>query len=204
MLKIRYAMFATLLSLTACNSKRTPNDNNLRRAINQYLQTHGQACTSIGQTFPVDISDSQHPMYGIASRMAALEHVGLVQSTTTETTAPQIFGGTIRRTVKRYLPTVTGRQYLKQTPSFPRATELCYGTKIVGTIVTWTEPAAIGPYMQTQVAYTYKIPDLASWAEDPDVQEQFNDVRTTVSGISKTSELAGLELTNRGWEVAAK
>jgi hypothetical protein len=137
--------------------------------------------------------------------MAALEHVGLVQSSTTETTARQIFGGTVRRTVKRYLPTATGRQYLKQTPSSPsRGTELCYGTKIVDTIVTWTEPVAIGPYMQMQVAYTYKIPDLASWAKDSDVQEQFNDVRTTVSGISKTSKLAGLELTNRGWEVPAQ
>lgn len=179
--KIRYAMLVALLLLTACDSKKTPNDNNLRNAINQYLQAHGQACTSIGQPFPVDFSDSQHPMYGIASRLAALERVGLVQSTNTETATPQIFGGPTRRSVKRYLPTAIGRRYLKQLQSSSsRTTEFCYGTKTVDTIVTWTKPVAIGPYLQTQVAYTYKIPDLASWAKNPDVQDEFNDVHTTV------------------------
>ena len=199
MLKISYATFAGLLLLTACSGREKPNDTNLRNAINQYLQTHGQACTSIGQQFPVDISESQHPAFGIASRMAALERVGLVQSTDTESNAPQIFGGTILRSVKRYLPTATGRNYLKRTQSSSMsAAEFCYGTKTVDKIVTWTKPVPVEPYMQIQVAYTYKIPDLASWAKNPDVQEQFNDIGTTVSGISKTSELAGLQLTNHG------
>ncbi len=208
MLKIRYAMFAGFLLLLACNTRKTLNDTNLSSAINQYLQLHGQTCTSIGQAFPVDISDSQQSKFGVASRMAALERVGLVQSTNTETTEsdiPRIFGGTVRRSVKRYLPTATGRNYLKQVQTSPiRPAEFCYGTKTVDTIIAWTEPVAIGTATQTRVSYTYKIPDLASWAKNPDVQEQFNDIRTTVRGISKTSELAGLQLTNRGWEVPAQ
>ncbi len=208
MLKIRYPLLASLLLLLACDTRKTPNEANLRGAINQYLQVHGQACTSIGQPFPVDITESQQPRFGVASRMAALERVGLVQSTNTETAArdaPQIFGGTLQRRVRRYLPTATGRNYLKkvQTSSILPA-EFCYGTKAVDTIITWTAPVAVGGATQTQVAYTYKISDLASWAQNPDIQEQFNDIRTTINGTSKTSELAGLQLTNKGWEVPVR
>jgi hypothetical protein len=53
------------------------------------------------------------------------------------------------------------------------------------------------------VTYTYKIADLAPWAERPDVQREFGDVRTTVNGISKSNEIVDLQLTNQGWEVPA-
>jgi hypothetical protein len=59
----------------------------------------------------------------------------------------------------------------------------------------------MGGTSQTDVTYTYKIADLAPWAERPDVQREFGDVRATVSGISKTNEIVDLQLTNRGWEV---
>jgi hypothetical protein len=59
----------------------------------------------------------------------------------------------------------------------------------------------MGPYSQTEVTYTYKIVDPASWAERPDVQRVFSDIQTTVTGVSKTTQIAGLQLTNKGWEV---
>jgi LysR family transcriptional regulator, benzoate and cis,cis-muconate-responsive activator of ben and cat genes len=57
------------------------------------------------------------------------------------------------------------------------------------------------PVTQTEVTYTYKVSGIASWAQRPDIQAQFADIRATISGISKTDELAGLQLTNQGWEV---
>jgi hypothetical protein len=59
----------------------------------------------------------------------------------------------------------------------------------------------MGAFSQTQVTYTYKIVNLAGWAEQPDVQRVFPDVGTTVSGVSRTSQVVGLQLTNQGWEV---
>lgn len=61
----------------------------------------------------------------------------------------------------------------------------------------------MGAATQTEVTYTYKIADLATWAERSDVQREFGDVRTAVNGISKSNEIIGLQLTNRGWEVPA-
>jgi len=52
--------------------------------------------------------------------------------------------------------------------------------------------------------YTYKIANLASWAARPGVQHEFGGIRTTVNGISKANEIAGLQLTNQGWEVPSQ
>jgi hypothetical protein len=73
--------------------------------------------------------------------------------------------------------------------------------KTVDSIVKWTEPATGGTSSEAEVTYTYKIADAAGWAERPAVQKAFSDIRTTVSGASKTTEVAGLQLTSKGWEV---
>lgn len=49
------------------------------------------------------------------------------------------------------------------------------------------------PYTQSEVTYTYKISDLASWMKQAQVQQAFGDIRTTVSGISKTHETTRLQ-----------
>lgn len=137
--------------------------------------------------------------------MAVLEEAGLLQSTNTIATVSEIFSPHIQRRVKRYQPTAVGWQYLRQNrATLGQSTGFCYGTKTVDSIVNWTEPTAIGLATQTEVTYTYKISNLAPWAERTDIQNQFGDVRATIAGISKTDELVGLQLTNQGWEVTSR
>jgi hypothetical protein len=206
MRKLSLAILTGILLFTACNSAKKPSNANFRKALNQYLQEHGQVCTWIGQTFPVDVSESDlKSNFGIGSKMAVLEQAGLVQSTETVATVPEIFGPSIQRRVKRYQPTAIGRQYLQQVQApLGQSAGFCYGTKTVDSIIRWTEPAMIGPAPQSEVTYTYKISNLAPWAQRADVQNQFNDIRATVAGISKTDELAGLQLTNQGWEIPTR
>jgi hypothetical protein len=71
----------------------------------------------------------------------------------------------------------------------------------VDSVVKWTEPGTVGASSQTEVTYTYRIVDRAAWAERPEVQRAFSEIRATVNGASKTAEVAGLQLTSRGWEV---
>jgi hypothetical protein len=205
MRRLRNAVLAGILLLTACNDTRKPNDANFRNAINQYLQTHGQACTWIGQLFPVDVSESQQKSnFGIAPKMAVLEQAGFVQPIDTMATVPEILSGNTGRRVKRYEPTVTGKQYLRQNQApLIQTAGFCYGAKTVDSIVKWTEPTAMGPATVTEVTYTYRISDLAPWAQRPDIQKQFGDIRQTIDGISKTNELAEIQLTNKGWEIPA-
>jgi hypothetical protein len=134
--------------------------------------------------------------------MAALEQAALVHSTATVAAIPGIFGPGAPRPVKRYELTDEGKRYFKQTPGiFGKTGSFCYGQKTVDTIVKWTEPMTMGAFSQTEVTYTYKIVNVAGWAERPDVQRAFPNIGTTVSVASKTNQVAGLQLTNQGWEV---
>jgi hypothetical protein len=194
---------ASVLSLTACNDTKKPSDGNFRTAIDQYLGKHGKACTWIGRPFPIDVSESEQKLqWGTGAQMAVLEAAGLVRSSGTIAATPGILGPDAPRRVKRYEPTVTGKRYLQEVPGIlGQSVGFCYGDKTVDSIVKWTEPVTMGAYSQTEVSYTYKIANLAPWTERPDVQREFGDVRTTVNGISKSSEIAGLQLTSQGWEV---
>lgn len=196
-----------LLVLVACTSEKNPNDTNFTKAINEYLTTHGATCTVIGRQFPIDLPRSeQNERYGIGPKLAALEQAGLVRAT--ETTAvvhgmlDSLRGSTLPQPVKRYELTADGRKYFQHIPgTLGLGSGFCYGQKSVDAIVKWTDPATAGSPSQTEVTYTYRIVDPAAWAERPEVQQAFSDIRTTINGASKTTEVAGLQLTSKGWDV---
>jgi len=150
---------AGAMLLTACNDIKKPSDGNFRKAINQYLEKHGKACTWIGRPFPVDVSEpEQRLQFGTSAQMAVLEAAGLVHSSDTIGATLGIFGPGAPRRVKRYEPTEAGNKYLQQVPGvLGQSAGFCYGNKTVDSIVKWTEPVTMGPYSQTEVTYTYKI-----------------------------------------------
>lgn len=198
---------AGLFILIACNSAKNASDINFAKAINEYLAKYGSACTVIGEQFPIDVPQSeQREQFGIAPKLAALEQAGLVRATDTTAVVHGMLdplrGSTPPQPVKRYELTSGGRKYFQQIPgALGQTSALCYGQKTVDSIVKWTEPVTVGTSSQTEVTYTYKIADAAGWAQRPEVQQAFSDIRTTVSGASKTTEVAGLQLTSKGWEV---
>jgi hypothetical protein len=175
---------ACVVSLTACNDTGKLSGGNFRKAINQYLEKHGKACAWIGRPFPVDVSEFELKLQsGTGSQMVALEAAGLVRSSDTVAATPGIFGPGAPRRIKRYEPTEAGKRYLQEVPAvLGQSAGFCYGDKTVDSIVKWTEPVTMGPSSQSEVTYTYKIADLAPWAERSDVQHEFGDVRTIVNG----------------------
>ncbi len=195
-----------LLFVIACKDAKEPSDTNFATAINQYLTKHGEACTVIGRQFPIDVPRSeQGEQYGIGPKLAALTQAGLLQATETTAAVHGMFdplrGSTPPQPVKRYKLTADGKKYFQQIPGMlGQASGFCYGQKSVDSIVKWTEPTT-GTISQAEVTYTYRIVDPASWAERPEVQQAFSDIRTTINGASKTPEVAGLQLTSNGWEV---
>src|SRR5579885_1134350 len=203
------AFMCSMLALTACNSTRKPSGANFRTAINQYLAKHGEACTMISRKFPVDVTESEQRLQSdTAIQMAVLAQAGLVYSSNTTAVVhgmlDALHGPTPPQPVKRYELTAAGQKHFQKTPGIlGQTTSFCYGEKTVDSIVKWTEPATMGAATQTEVTYTYKISDLAPWAERSDVQREFGDVRATVSGISRSNEIVDLQLTDQGWEVPA-
>jgi hypothetical protein len=196
-----------LFFLAGCNNTKKPSNANFTKAINQYLVKHGDTCSSLGQTLPIDVTvPGQKEQYGIGPQLAALEEAGLVHSTNTTAVVRGMLGAlrgsTPPQPVRRYELTDQGKKYYRQIPAtFGQEGTFCYGRKMVDSIIKWTEPTTMEGASLSEATYTYKIADLAPWAEKPDVQREFGDIRTTVNGISKTNETAGLQLTNNGWEV---
>jgi hypothetical protein len=198
---------SVLLGLAACNRAKNANDANFTKTINEYLTKHGTACTVIGRQFPIDIPRSeQSEQYGIGPKLAALEQADLVHSSATTAVIhgmlDSLRGSTPPQPVKRYELTADGRKYFQQIPgTLGQTVGFCYGQKSVDSIVKWTDPATAGTSSQTEITYTYRIVDAANWAQRPEVQQAFPDIRTTVNGASKTTEFIGLQLTSKGWEV---
>jgi len=205
---ILFPLTASLM-LGGCNIEKKPNAANFTQAINQYLAKHGQQCTFFAQTFPIDIPASElKDQNGTATQMAALEQAGLVHGSETTIAIDGMMGAlgpSAPRPVRRYELTDEGKKYFQAKRGIlGQSGAFCYGQKTVDSIVTWTEPTAMGQYAESKVTYTYRIENLASWAKHENVQQAFGDIRTTVSGISKANETAGLQLTNKGWEVAGQ
>lgn len=167
------------LLLSFCSSLATtsggPGHVNFTTAINQYLAEHGQACTYFAQTFPVDIPASElKDQYGAAPQMAALEQAWLVRGRDTTAAIRGMMGAlgpSPPRPVRRYELTEEGRKYFQVKPGeLGQSSAFCYGHETVDSIVKWTEPAAAGPNMQSEVTYTYRIADLAPWAKQANAQ----------------------------------
>ena len=197
---------AALLAISGCSNEKKPNAANFSKAINQFLAKHGQQCTFFAQTFPVEVLTSElKDQSGTPAQMAALEQAGLVRGSDTKAVLRGMMGAlgpSAPRLVRRYDLTDLGRKYFQVKPgAFGQSGAFCYGHEAVDSIVNWTKPESMGSGPQTEVTYTYKIPDLAPWAKQADVQQAFGDIRTTVNGISRAHESASLQLTNKGWEV---
>lgn len=193
--------------LASCNDARKPGDANFAEAINHYLAEHGSACTLVSRPFLIDIPVSaKQAQYGFGPQLTALLHAGLVSETDTAAVVHRMLdavrgGPGPAQPVKRYQLTAEGWKYFHQaTGTLGQAAGLCYGQQVVDSVVKWTEPPA-GPQTQAEVTYTYKLINLAAWAERPDIQQAFPDIRNTVNGASKANQVVGLQLTNEGWEI---
>lgn len=204
------ASIAGLLFLAACNNAKKPSAANFTNAINQYLAKHGEACTVLNRQFPFDVPKrEQKEQYRIGPKLAALEQAGLLSGSDTTAVVHGMLdalqGPTPPQPVRHYELTAEGGKYFRElSGGFGQTTGICYGRKQVDSIIKWTEPATISVYSQTEVTYTYKIADLAAWAERPEVQRAFPDIQTEIAGQSKSVQTAGLRLTNKGWEVSAQ
>lgn len=196
-----------LVALCGCNNEKKPSAANFTKAINAYLVKHGQVCALVDQTFPANVTlPEEKQLTGIGPQAAALEQAGLVRGSNTTAVVHGLMdalsGPTAPQPVRRYELTDEGRKYFRQTlVGLGQAGEFCYGQKAVDSVVKWTEPAAMGPYTQSEVTYSYKIVNLAAWAQQPGIQQAFPDIRSTLQDASKPNQIAGLVLTNKGWGV---
>ena len=93
-----------------------------------------------------------------------------------------------------------GKRYLKASDDRLRsgAPQLCYWTPQVVEITGFTEPAESMGVKASNVQYTYKLVDIASWATEPVVMGQYPMLSQQLANnsIEKNDDMV---LTSKGW-----
>jgi hypothetical protein len=198
----------SLSLLVSCASKKDANEKNFSEALNSYLATKGQLCLGIPSAWPVDLNEAERRSgMGTAAEMAALEKVGLVRSHEAETEyMPPLSSRPVKTKVLRYELTDNGKTFYREKDRLGLAGQkqvqgdLCYGQQNLDKIVKWEGPTLTGDSKEVSVFYTYKIENLAEWAENSDVQKVFPGIVATIDGTGKIVMNQAMTLTNRGWE----
>ena len=200
-------VLGTLL-LVGCGSKNDANEKNLSDATNAYLVKKGQLCLGLASKWPVDLQESDRGQ-GIVrgSQMAALEKAGLVRSHEAETEITPLSGARpVKVKVLRYELTDDGKKFYqeKEAPGLIGQKEsrgdICFGQQALDTVVRTEGPITVGDKKEMTLYYTYRIENLDDWAKNPDVQNTFPGIVSTINGAGKTTLNQNLILTDHGWE----
>ena len=195
--------------LSACgNDPKAANKVNFEKALNAHYAQMKQ-CVKIGskpnadgiiQEFRADgsVQDKQLPFYNGLASLGLLEAVTFQKDT-------KNFSGQVMGKVDwvGYKFSDKGRTFLRPVELDKGALntgarQLCYGTPQVIEIVNFTEPAEAMGAKVSNVQYTYRIVDVAPWASDQTLSNQFDWLSERISSDSITKD-DDLVLTNNGW-----
>jgi hypothetical protein len=195
------------LLLAGCGSKNDANVKDLSEATNAYLAKKGQLCLGISTKWPVDLQDSDlRPGNVKASEMAALEKVGLVHSQNTEAEYTTLSGRPAKAKVLRYELTDEGKKFYRERnvvglgPNKEALGDICFGQQALDKVSKTEGPVKIGDTTGATIYYTYRIDNLADWANNPEIQKVFPGIVRTLNGAGKATLNQNLTLTDQGWK----
>jgi len=195
--------------LSACgDDPKAANKTNFEKALNAHYAQMKQ-CVKIGskpnsdgiiQEFRTDrsVQDKHLPFYN------GLVSLGLLEAVTYQKDTKN-FSGQVTGSADwvGYKFSDKSNPYLRPAeldkgPFNIGARQLCYGTPQVVEIVNFTEPAEAMGAKVSNVQYTYRLVDVAPWASDAALTNQYEWLmeRITSESIAKDDDLV---LTNNGW-----
>lgn len=199
----------TALILTACgNDPKAANEANFEKALNAYYAKKKE-CFRVGsapndagviQEFQTDRKrqDKQLPFYN------GLRDLGLLETVT------------YQKDVKTFSGQVTGKsdwvgfKISDKGKTFQRSAEfdkgffstgtpqLCYGTPQVVAITNFNEPSEVMGVKASSVQYTYRLVDVAPWANDLVLPTRFKWLPERLSNQAIEQDDDFL-LSNNGW-----
>jgi DNA-binding PadR family transcriptional regulator len=189
--------------LVGCGS-RGPDEGELRAAINARLAETPKCIGDIAWRFPVDLRREYHPIHepehaALLARLDALVRLGLLRSSPVTDAA---WGRPMR-----YELTDEGRKAFREFPAGKWDARkpvgaFCYGTPMVDSVVRYTEPAEEMGQVQTEVTYTYRLRDVAPWAQDPELRRAAPEIERELGGGRRPGEAhAILVRASDGWRV---
>lgn len=199
----------TALILAACgNDSKSANKMNFENILNAHHIKMKQ-CVEIGdepnsdgfiQEFRVNgpVQEEQLPFYEGLVRLGLLEMASYKKEI--KTFSGQVAGDAdwigfkFSDLASTYLRPVS----LSDRLSGSGARQLCYATPKVVRIANFSEPAEVMGVRASNVQYTYRLVDIAPWAIDPIVAEQFDWLPERLSNQNIQTD-DDLVLTVNGW-----
>lgn len=196
MKKSRIAMVLGAASLLAAAGCKKTDDSkaNFTDAVNRYYAQRPACLWADPIKFPVQVDT------GDASKTQgydALVDQGLLVRSTAEKKV-FILGS---KQVTNYDLSEKGRGIWKADPQQPGYGNFCYGILKVTSLDSYT-PTAAQPGATTSVSYHAYLADAPSWAQAPETQTGFPQVKADISQPIITT--ATLTDTSGGWAVTSK
>lgn len=205
--RVLWFMVLETFLLAGCGSKSDANVRDFSDATNAYLAKKGQLCLGIATKWPVDLQDSDRgPGIVRGSEMAALEKIGLVRSHEAETEFTPLSGSRpVKAKVLRYELTDDGKKFYREKdvvglgPNKEALGDICFGQQTLDKVIKTEGPIKIGDTTGATIYYTYRIENLADWANNQEIQKVFPGIIVTLKGAGKTIVSQALVLTAQGW-----
>ncbi|KIG08844.1 hypothetical protein [Caballeronia concitans] len=211
------AAVSVALLATACGKKNDASESSLGDAITADMKTNrGLLCLNRSGrgpfTFPSTYSARDLNEYSAAAlreQLAALEKSGLIAraaATPNNATASANANTSTQQNAVAYSLTGEGQKYAVETvrqAGDPNATAdsrvwmLCYAHVKLDKVVGWTEPDPNAH--RTDVTYTYKLDNVAPWADDRDIKRAFTDLVAADREAGETKLHVTLEQRPDGW-----
>lgn len=185
-----------LAALLSCTSAKNANGPNFEAAIrSDETRRNERLCVrvNLGRDFQ-DGGESVPPIR--EPERAALVSAGLATRAVVSREGP--FTGGYYRYNYDYSMTDYGKQFGQPVGT---GADFCYATLGLERVTNFTEPTDSGVAKVSQVRYTYKLQDLATWARDAAIQRAFPEVASYVAGEHRDEKSTTLWLTDKGWEV---
>jgi hypothetical protein len=197
------------LLVAACGKKNDASESSLGEAISADMKTNrGLLCLNRSgrgpYVFPSAYTDRDLNEYSAAAlreQLAALEKAGLIARA-----APTTANANAKQNGIAYSLTGNGQKYAVETtrqPGDPNATAdsrvwmLCYAHVKLDKVAAWTEPDPTAH--RSDVTYTYKLEDVASWMDDRDIKRAFPEVTAADRESGETKLHVTLEQRPDGW-----
>jgi hypothetical protein len=186
-------LLATTLTFSTSGCK-APRDStsNLKTAIDSYYEQWPECLwpqpLQLPQQKDTDNATAVQPF-------DALVDQGLMSRTPIEKTKLLI----LKKQANSYDLTDKGRANWTPDTTQPGYGNFCYAHRKVNDVLSNT-PAGTQPGATTTVSYTWSLGDVKDWAQAPETENAFPQIRTALSTTSNNAQTT-LVLTAEGWKV---
>jgi hypothetical protein len=164
------------LFTTAC-SKTDNSDMNYKAAINDHFKATPACIWAQAKKLPAQAATSDDAK---TEGYDALTQAGLLVRTTAE---KKVFIVTSKQ-VNNYDLSDSGKASWTPDPSQPGYGNFCYGTREVTSIDNSTVGANASGAKTAAVSYHYKIANVPSWTNSPEMKTAFPSIDTALNGPS--------------------